>query len=42
MLSGKMYIFIMRLLGVALCILALVLLRDGLRLMQDNILFMES
>jgi threonine/homoserine/homoserine lactone efflux protein len=33
MLSGKMYIFIMRLLGVALCVLATVLFCDGLELL---------
>jgi threonine/homoserine/homoserine lactone efflux protein len=34
LLSGKMYIFIMRLLGLALCILAIILIRDGLELLQ--------
>ncbi|OQW97744.1 MAG: hypothetical protein BWK74_05880 [Desulfobacteraceae bacterium A6] len=34
LLSGKMYIFTMRFLGLVLCVLAIVLFRDGLKLLE--------
>ena len=35
-LSGTLYLYIMRVLGLALCVLALLLFRDGLKLLGDN------
>lgn len=34
LLSGKMYIFTMRFLGMVLCVLAIILFRDGLKLLE--------